>query len=212
MKKTILLLVMLLLSNLSLISVNAIDEKKPSLSVIYLRETDAINPGDIIRFDVFFPGDGKINLVRCSFYYNGDLFDEIFYKDFDNPNKNVDVKVPAYTFLLNNTVFQNIEGEPWYTTPAEIGASSENGKVVAPIRLWLDTKSDIPPGDHFITLVLSYTDDNEWYLYEKNLEFHVNNFYEQYQTIIVILGIIGTIGTILGFIKFKRKKNAANQK
>lgn len=192
----------------SLVSVEAIDDKKPSLMVVYQRDKDAINQGDEIRFDIFFPGDGNIQLCRCSFFYNGDLYDEIIYRSFDGPEKKMDVKVPAYTFLLNNSIFNNIPGASWYTTPAEIGANSEElNKVIAPLRIWLYTKSNISPGDHYLTLVLSYTDGNEWYVYEKNLEFHINNYFEQHPYALTIIGaIIGaTAGVVLTKIWHKKK-------
>lgn len=181
MKKTILLLIIILLSILLLPSIEAIDNKKPSLKVIYQRDKDTIDQDDIIEVSIYFPGDGNISQIRCTIYYNGQYYDNITYKTTDNISKYFDLKEGAViSFLIPIEVFDPLTKDYGSPTTAETGAKIEGlGPSVAPLRLWLDTKSDIPPGDHFIILFLSYTDGIEWFTYEKNIEFHVNNFFEQ---------------------------------
>ncbi len=215
MKKIIFMLILFYLLSTFLNSADAMDDKRPSLFVIYQRDKDSINPDETIKFDVFLPGDGNIILCRCTIFYNNNIYENIAIKTFNEPNKPLDVSIPAHSFNINISVFHNVQGEPWYPTPAEIGAEPEGSEeVVAPIRLWVDTKSNIPSGKQYLTLVLSYTDENEWYTYEKNLEFHVNDFFEQYPYVLpIIVAIISVIfGAIIAEIRHKLKKEKSKIK
>lgn len=216
MRKIILLLIMLILSILFLSSIEAIDDKKPSVKVIYQRDRDTINPGEIVKFDVYFPGDGKITLCRGTLYYERKNFDTINYTTYNIPVESLDLNASVWSFLVNNEIFgQSENADPWWPTLAEMGGTVEGtSKPVSPLVIWFDTKSDIIPGSHNIILLLSYTDGNEWYTYEKNLEFHVNDFFEQNPFLIIIIYPIVLIvfGGLLNEIRHRRKIKKEQEK
>ena len=206
MKKEIFILIALFFSFFASTAI-AIDERTPSLKIVYQRDREAIVPGEIIKFDVYFPGDGNINLCRCSVYYNGKNYDKMIYSTAGAENKSFNMLGTVTSFLIPNDIFLKSQNVDWSPTQAEMGGRIEgSGPVIPPLRLWLDTKSSIPEGDNYITLFLSYTDGDVWYTYEKNLEFHVKTWSESNELLIIIgadiiLPIILTIfGAFLGFL------------
>ena len=200
MRKIIFLLVIVSLINLFLPSVEAIDDKKPSLKVIYQRDKDAINKGETIKINVYFPGDGNISIIRCTIYYNGQYYENITYKTTKNHTEYFNLTEGAVTsFIIPIEVFNPLTDVFGSPTTAETGARIEgSGPSVAPLRLWLNTKSDIPAGNHYIILLLSYTNGVEWFTYEKNIEFHINDVFEQNPWLIPL--IIALISIFITFV------------
>jgi len=202
----LLILCLFLLCYSSRISVMAIDDKTPSLKVIYKTDKASINPGEIIKVDVYFPGDGNISLCRCSVYYNGELFDDITYSTEGAENETFDMKNNTVnSFQIPNRIFSASQNYTWFPPTAELGEiNKSSGLGIAPLRFWLHTKTNINSGNYFIILFLSYTDGKEWFTYEKNIEFHVKSWVEQNEYGVTIGSFIWSLlltflGAFLGF-------------
>lgn len=200
MKKRILLLIIFLIFQSMVFSAAALDDKTPSLKIVYQRDKDSVNPGEQIKFDIYFPGDGNISLCRCSIYYNGQFYDDIKYSTTGSEMQSFNLnKGVVNSLLIPTDLFLTSRDEYWAPPQLETGGRVGGSEpLVAPLSIWLDTKSDISEGDHYIVLFLAYTDGNSWYTSEKNLDFRVKTVSETYGLIInVVLPISLAIVSIL---------------
>ena len=115
---------------------------------------------------------------------------------------NRNISINGFTFGVSPAFFNPIHNKPGRIE--QIYAEKKHDGL-APIKFSLEIDSDAEPGDYDIIFTLTYSDGTEIRQTSDSIEFHINNFYEEYKLALSFLSfstIAFLTNKIFGFIKF----------
>lgn len=209
MKKIIIFIIILV----SIGVVSAQKTSTPSYSIVSRVDTPTINRGDIFEFEVYVSGFGKIVSNKLFMTSPKEMLDRPSPNNFINNIAVLDgkcefVEPEVHDFDgtvgwigISSCVFENVVQEINPLHIPRIGGESwdeENAPILFVLNTkkyqWYNPSTYYPTGDKEISLVLTYSDGENWYTTAHSVPFHINNFWEQHDTLynffIVISGAI----------------------
>ena len=187
---------------LLLISFSITIVAQPSYKIWSVIASQNINKGDTVVFDLGLSGNGDINPNLLKFNLYSDTTAKIFIKGFISPSEILNL-----SFNTNiNFLFKNMNSVILPTDSTRI--------TIEPHFLTVPISS----GDKTIKVIATYSSDSSfWHTEEAYINFHVNTWYEEYETLLVVIGLLLAFMALLDpisnvFIKVFKKESSQKLK
>lgn len=184
-------------------------------TTIAVNHTPEIDPGDTIRFDLYWSGSGIPDKNRLYLNYNPALISDsdpgeirMYVRMATNEKTGENhpvsgeehkqlqkIDVPGTHIGLTETVFypDSSEDPPEWFVPSRISERGHDHH--APVEVRINTEGT-PPGDYTIPIILNYVTEGTLKQDRRNVDIHVTSWPERHRRALEIMGIIGAIATI----------------
>ncbi len=158
-----------------LFSVSIFAQSQPSYKIWSVVTNPTLDKGDTLTFDIGLSGNGVIDTKYLKFALYGDATSKIFIKGNKEP---LEILVLHFPELISSL----FKSDNPVTLPADT------------TRITVNQHFSIVPessGDKTIKVIATYSSDGlVWYTEEAFINFHVNTWYEEYETFLVIIGLL----------------------
>jgi hypothetical protein len=206
----ILLLVAYLCTFLGHCSVVTSLDGEPSYSLMLTTSNTQLSSGDNFTIEIRISGMGDVNVSKIVFsipqYIPNDKIVTLMMMNFtpinDNPSNIhtepiILTRPPGFWILIPNVIYDLIlidETATFYGDKLSGASPLTLGESIAPYMIHFKIADDAPPGDHDISIIYCYKDNNQkWYQDKQTIKIHIKRFYEN-----AWFQVIASVATILG--------------
>lgn len=183
---------------------------EPSYSLLLTTSNTQLNNGDNFTIEIRISGMGDVNVSKIVFsipqYIPKDKNVTLMMMNFSpangNPN-NIHVepivltRPPGFWILIPNVIYKLTlidETATFYGDKPSGASPLAIGESITPFMINFKIADDAPPGDHDVSIIYCYKDENQkWYQDKQIIKIHIKRFYED-----TWFQVIASLATVLG--------------
>jgi len=171
----------------------------PEYSVVITSEKPAVNPNESLKFKVYITGGGEPPVEsKIAVYTDGSYnITRIWVKDSSNAKPHEpDPPIPYFIYASLPRYLFDVHDPPKPKIFAEIEGMVKFGIIEYEVFI----PEDIRPGDHETHIVFSYNDSTKWHTEEAVFKFHVNTWYERYQSLLILSAAVVVVDSLINIL------------